>query len=235
MQLDDQAQHTLCGTSLLLLSLGHGDLLLLTRPPHGAPTHQPPFFHTTTLFLLPHPSTSLLESNRTTGPCRVVAGPLYPLPCTPPLRTVYPLCLEAAWTSASSLDTPDSFSLCVAAWTLHGGGGDAAPQPPCEVHVFTLCCQLGGADWDVRVQDAARVQTSSLAPFAVAVDLHQQRLALATCPPSTIQEAVHGWGQRAVDHNGVDQDDDGDVDPRTLQEAVQRLAQFTSDTVVPGM
>lgn len=186
---------------------------MLLRPLHTAVTSQHAHSENTTIPI---------------GPCQVVAGPLYPLPCTPPLLAVQPLCVEGGW---ASMTTPTTMSLRVVVWTLCSGAGDEVPTPPCEVHVLTLRCHLGGVGWDVCAEGAARVQTSSLSPFAVAVDGHHGRLALATCPHSTHQEvlpSVQGWGSNTA-NGDVDRDDH--IDPRTLQEAAQRLAQLTSDTL----
>lgn len=156
-----------------------------------------------------------------TGPCTIVAGPIYPLPSEPPLRTVRPLCLEAAW---ACVDTPGTLTLRVVAWTLHSGGAstkDAAA--PCTIHALTLRCCVRG--WDVHLDKEACVQTSSLAPFAVALDGKQGRLALATCALHDAPGADQ-WGGRG--------DDDDDVDPRTLEQAAQRLAQFTCEEAEQG-
>ncbi len=82
-------------------------------------------------------------------------------------------------------------------------------------------------------------------PFAVSVDVTQQRVLLATCPPKTIGQPsaltmtaeqgpsmeMRGEQRGGGQHEGEEEE----VDPRTLQEAVQRLAQYTSDTMDTGL
>ncbi len=119
------------------------------------------------------------------GPYHLAAGPLFPLPSAPPLDTVQPLCIAAAWaithnyddtvdnnnnndTNGSTHDTHDTdvntsnnsnpcIRIMAVVWTLHAGG-TAADTSPCSVYSVQLQCWVGEEGWAWRVVDVEIIQ-----------------------------------------------------------------------------
>lgn len=166
----------------------------------------------------------------TSGQVGPVVHPLGPLP---PLQGVRPFQLLAAFwlpaaagAEASSGEGLGAAQLVAVVWAVRQRV--SSHQPAC-CEVFAL--RLAVSDWStaqLEVRAVELLRCSALPPHGAAANPALVSVLVAVDPDGGNEPQQESVAQRAAGRAVVD-DDSGDVSPRTLQAAVARLAQFTSD------
>ncbi|KAK9828425.1 hypothetical protein WJX81_006769 [Elliptochloris bilobata] len=134
-----------------------------------------------------------------------------------PLARAQPFILEAAY------ELQGSDMRCIL-WSIQPRSGGQLAH--CEIYVVTLRCPAG-PEAELALLSSELVARTSVPPQAVLVDAEADAFALVAAP---LQAPAAAAGAAAPAGGAAAMEDDRDaVSPRTLQQAVARLAQFTSE------
>ncbi|KAL3133777.1 hypothetical protein ABBQ32_008257 [Trebouxia sp. C0010 RCD-2024] len=115
------------------------------------------------------------------------------------------------------------------AWTIRQKSVSGPAR--CEIYLITLSFRSDAADAKLQTEAVRLLQVTALPPHAVVVQPEFQSILIAASGPEATAGSAAGPAPLAP-RSGVAADDDDDVDrvsPRTLKQAADRLAQFTSD------
>lgn len=143
--------------------------------------------------------------------------PICPLRATPPQQGVRTFLIEAAY------ETPGGKLQCIVSALRSKRDGTPAA---CEVFAITLAPPASEAAEPLHVDDVQLLETSASRPYAVVPAPEQQMVLLAVDPKLPKAGAAAVGAASAAE--------EFDANPRSMQQAVDNLARFTSDKPAEG-